>query len=105
MEVVPAAPGPSRRGPAADDRGGEVDEADGTAPLVGLTLRGCRLVPLLIQEEGRPEPSAAVPPSVVRTAAPATMPKAALVAGNYRFNLPCEVETAVGGDGSSTISS
>ncbi len=26
-------------------------------------------------------------------------PKAALVDGNYRFNLPCEVETAVGGDG------
>ncbi|WP_298160866.1 ribonuclease HII [Brevundimonas sp.] len=26
-------------------------------------------------------------------------PKAALVDGNYRFKLPCEVETAVGGDG------
>ncbi len=26
-------------------------------------------------------------------------PKAALVDGNYRFKLPCDVETAVGGDG------
>jgi ribonuclease HII len=26
-------------------------------------------------------------------------PKAALVDGNYRFRLPCDVETAVGGDG------
>lgn len=26
-------------------------------------------------------------------------PKAALVDGNYRFSLPCDVETAVGGDG------
>ena len=25
-------------------------------------------------------------------------PKAALVDGNYRFKLPCDVETAVGGD-------
>lgn len=29
----------------------------------------------------------------------AVQPKAALVDGNYRFKLPCEVETAVGGDG------
>ncbi len=27
------------------------------------------------------------------------LPKAALVDGNYRFKLPCDVETAVGGDG------
>ena len=29
----------------------------------------------------------------------AVQPKAALVDGNYRFKLPCDVETAVGGDG------
>lgn len=29
----------------------------------------------------------------------AVPPKAALVDGNYRFRLPCDVETAVGGDG------
>jgi ribonuclease HII len=29
----------------------------------------------------------------------AVAPRAALVDGNYRFQLPCEVETAVGGDG------
>lgn len=32
-------------------------------------------------------------------AALALTPAAALVDGNYRFDLPCEVETAVGGDG------
>jgi len=32
-------------------------------------------------------------------AALAVTPAAALVDGNYRFDLPCEVETAVGGDG------
>ena len=31
----------------------------------------------------------------------ATAPKYALVDGNYRFNLPCEVKTVVGGDGKS----
>ncbi|MBX9615602.1 MAG: ribonuclease HII [Caulobacteraceae bacterium] len=31
----------------------------------------------------------------------AVQPKAALVDGNYRFKLPCDVETAVGGDGRS----
>ncbi|MDP3406437.1 MAG: ribonuclease HII [Brevundimonas sp.] len=29
----------------------------------------------------------------------AVQPRAALVDGNYRFSLPCDVETAVGGDG------
>ena len=78
-----------------------------TAILIGFGVNnvvdrlGLRYIPIVPRRKPRVDVTRLSQPERLRRAieALAVQPAAALVDGNYRFKLPCDVRTVVGGDG------